>query len=69
MNDPITQMQETLAHQDEEIRRLSDEVYAQQKELAQLKQQFALLQDKFRAALAEDNGMRSPDQETPPPHY
>ncbi|MAR57022.1 MAG: hypothetical protein CMM93_07555 [Rickettsiales bacterium] len=67
--DPITQMQQQLAYQELEIIKLSEELYAQQKETALLKRQVQHLIDKWRELQqqAQDNADLSP--EPPPPHY
>ena len=57
-----------MAHQSEEISRLSDELYIQQKEIAALLAQIKLLQAKLETVIDSAN-MRSLDQEAPPPHY
>lgn len=69
MKETIITLQEVVSHQGEEILRLSDELYVQQKEIAELRSQLMLLQAKLQAAVEEGAGVRSIDQETPPPHY
>lgn len=66
MEDMIIQLQETLAHQGEEILRLSEELYTQQGEIANLHEQYKKLESKYLAVL-DDN--RNIDQDVPPPHY
>lgn len=65
----IIKLQEALAHQGEDMVRLSEELYTQQKEIAQLRSQVTRLQAKLQAAVEEGSVVRSIDQETPPPHY
>lgn len=65
MNEAIIQLQETIAHQGRDITRLSDAVYAQQKEIAELRREL----EKLKAFAKGDEGIRPVDQETPPPHY
>ena len=67
MDDSIIELQTIVAHQAEEIANLSQEMYAQQKELMKLKQQMAMLLDRFRS-LAEA-GAQDKTPEPPPPHY
>lgn len=68
MDTIIIKLQETLAHQSEEISRLSEELYIQQKEIAALQVQINHLQAKLET-VTEAATMRSLDQEVPPPHY
>ncbi len=65
MSDSTIALQEELAHQALEISRLSDELYAQQKEILQLKDQLG----DFKEALESGTHIRSQEEETPPPHY
>lgn len=65
MDDAIIKLQEALYYQGEEIARLSGELIAQQKEIARLHE----LLGKLREGLEEGPGIRSLDEETPPPHY
>ena len=69
MTDPITQPQEHIAFQDEEISRLSDELYAQQREIARLRMQLERLEARIKTLANPDSGIRNPEEETPPPHY
>ncbi len=64
----ITKLQEIVAHQSEDISRLSDELYAQQKEIAELYRQIASLKVKLQSAI-EDSGVKPIEDEAPPPHY
>lgn len=68
MSDDITRLQEAVAHQAKELAQLSDEVYTQQKEITILRQQVRILASRLRAAAGE-GAIRSPEEETPPPHY
>ena len=61
----MIELQEELSHQAYEISRLSDELYAQQKEILHLKQQLG----SFKEALEGGSHIRSQAEETPPPHY
>ena len=65
MADDLTELQEMLAHQAMEISRLSEEMYAQQKEIRQLKQKLG----RFLEAVESLSHLRSEAEETPPPHY
>ena len=68
MEDIIIKLQEALFHQGEDIARLSEELYAQQKELAMLNFKVEKLTEKLKN-ISEDSGIRKQDEETPPPHY
>ena len=62
-------LQEIVSHQEEEIARLSAELYAQQRDVKLLKAEMAALQAMIKTGMLQDSPMRSPEQETPPPHY
>ncbi len=69
MDKTIIQLQEAIAHQSADISHLSDELYAQQKELAALRQQMDALNAKLKT-MAEDQGdAQAHGDEPPPPHY
>ena len=68
MNDIIIKIEEVLTHQGEDIARMSEELYTQQKELAALRGQVTKLTDKIKS-LQEEGNIRPVDEETPPPHY
>lgn len=68
MDDIIIKLQETLFHQGEDIARLSEELYAQQKEISTLNFQVEKLKAKLKS-MDEGGDIRKPDEETPPPHY
>ena len=65
MDDSLISLQEELAHQAMEISRLSDEMYAQQREISQLKRQIST----FKETMESMSQMRDAADETPPPHY
>ncbi|MBL0320412.1 MAG: SlyX family protein [Alphaproteobacteria bacterium] len=65
----IIQLQEMLAHQSEDISRLSDELHIQQKEIAKLTMKVMQLQTKLDAALQDPAHGPSGEKEPPPPHY
>ncbi len=64
-NSSITMLEEQLAHQSIEIERLSDELYAQQKEITQLKKQIG----HFKQTVESLSHIRAESDEAPPPHY
>ena len=68
MDDTIIRLQEIISHLEHNFSKLSEELYTQQKELAALRHHVLQLQTQLRSALQE-NSIRPPDEETPPPHY
>ncbi len=69
MERDIIALQELISHQGEDIARLSAELYAQQRELAALRAQMALVHAQMRT-----QSQHAPDgaetlTEPPPPHY
>lgn len=62
-------LQEIVSHQQEEITRLSDELYAQQKDILQLRAELASLRAMLKASAGDGFQIRSQAEETPPPHY
>lgn len=64
----IITLQERIAYQDEEITRLSDELYAQQKDMADLRRELKNIASKIDQGESESN-IRPVSEETPPPHY
>lgn len=68
MDDSIIQLQIKVEHQAEEILTLSGELYAQQKEIAKLKEQMAELKERLRS-LSDGSIVKNIEEETPPPHY
>lgn len=69
MEKVIIKLQEEIFHQGEYIERLSTELYAQQKEIVQLRKQLQGLSDKFESVSNDGASIRRPEEETPPPHY
>jgi SlyX protein len=68
MQDDIIKLQEIISHQQEELARMSDEIYAQQKEIAELQRLFNKLKLQMEQAIAEAaTGDIGPER--PPPHY
>lgn len=68
MDESITQLQERSANMQAEIAALSEELYAQQKEIARLTLIVERLNEKLKAAQT-DSGILRPDEDVPPPHY
>ena len=62
------QMQEQMAFMQAELSQLSDEVFAQQKEIADLRLQLQKLNAKLNNVQA-DSGILNAAEDSPPPHY
>lgn len=62
------QMQEQMAFMQAELSQLSDEVFAQQKEIADLRLQVQKLNAKLNNVQA-DSGILNAAEDSPPPHY
>lgn len=69
MDEAMIALQETVAHQAVEIEQLNGELYAQQKELAELKRQVKMLHDKLGEGAGSAGHAHSDSPEPPPPHY
>lgn len=69
MNNDIVTLQEITTYQQEEITRLSDELYTQQKEINALRAELASLRAMLKASAGDGFQIRSQAEETPPPHY
>lgn len=68
MEKEIQTLQEQIAYMQSELGQLSDELYAQQKEMANLRLEIIKLQQKLQATQS-DSGILSPAEDVPPPHY
>lgn len=69
MKEMIIALQEAVAHQGDDLLRLSEELHTQQKEIAVLRKQLKDLRDKFQAVTEGDAVSQTIGQEAPPPHY
>jgi uncharacterized coiled-coil protein SlyX len=69
MENSIVALQEIVAHQSEDIERLSAELYIQQEEVAALRKHVTQLQVYYKTAVEEISSMRGGEQDVPPPHY
>lgn len=69
MDETIIKLQNIVQDQADEIASLSAELYTQQKELAALKKQFALIVNRLTALSQNDGVVKDASEETPPPHY
>ncbi len=68
MTDPQQKMQEQMAFMQAELNQLSDEIFAQQKEIAALKTALEFVKAKLNSAQS-DSGILTPAEDRPPPHY
>lgn len=68
MEKDIKSMQEQIAYMQAEISQLSDELYAQQKEQADLRLELLKLQQKLQVAQG-DGAILTAAEDSPPPHY
>lgn len=68
MTSTLEELQVKVAFLEDAMTKISDEFYLQQKELFELKQQYAALVDKLRNSQAGDNQAAEVLDETPP-HY
>ena len=69
MEEKIIQLEMKIADQEADIASLSSELYAQQKEIAELSQQYDELKGRIKAMTAEDGNASDVATEPPPPHY
>jgi SlyX protein len=63
----IIELETRLSYQDHTIEQLNEVVTAQQRQLDRLKDSLRAIRAHLRDA--DDDGIRHPDEETPPPHY
>lgn len=67
MDKRLQRLEELASHQAEALARMGEEMYAQQKEIADLRRQLARLQSRLAAADEAADTPFTPDP--PPPHY
>ena len=68
MSDPMQDLQEQLAYLQQDMQAMSDELYAQQREIATLRLQIEHLKARLRESHS-DSGILKPEEDSPPPHY
>ena len=66
--DEVMQLQELVSHLQDDIQKLGDELFQQQKDMQALLLKIAKLEAKLQAAHM-DSGILNPAEDTPPPHY
>ena len=64
----MQKLQESVAFMQAELTQLSEEMYAQQREITRLNDEVAKLKVR-RAGVQPDSGIVRPDEDVPPPHY
>lgn len=69
MEKQMIELQEMLAHQQFALDKMSEELFAQQKEVAELKRQLKRLGEQVDQAQPDDGGAGQGGYEPPPPHY
>ena len=68
MEDRVIKLEEKMAILQDELSQMGHEVYAQQKEMAQLMIEIGQLKSRLEH-VEPDNGILNPREESPPPHY
>ncbi len=68
MQQQLIELESKLAFQEDIVNSLNNELHQHQMRIEKLQQQVMLLADKLRQ-LPEDQGILSPEDEPPPPHY
>ena len=68
MEDRVIKLEEKMAILQDELSQMGHEVYAQQKEMAQLMIEIGQLKSRLEH-VEPDNGILNPSEESPPPHY
>ncbi|MEJ6672951.1 MAG: SlyX family protein [Alphaproteobacteria bacterium] len=67
MDKKLQEIQEQAAFMQAEIAQLSEELYAQQKDITVLRMEIAVLTAKLQST--QESGILRPDEDVPPPHY
>tara|TARA_R110002126_G_scaffold43555_28_gene124982 strand:- start:1568 stop:1795 length:228 start_codon:yes stop_codon:yes gene_type:complete len=68
MQQQLIELESKLAFQEDTVHNLNNELHQHQIRIEKLQQQVLLLAEKLRQ-LPEDQGILSPEDEPPPPHY
>ena len=68
MNSKIRKLEELTAILQAELLQMSDELYAQQREIEQLRNELGNLRSKLQN-VPTDSGILTADEDVPPPHY
>lgn len=68
MTQDIKNIQEILAHMQQEMAQMHDEIFEQQKEISRLTIETRHLNEKIKT-MQNSDGILSPEDDIPPPHY
>ncbi|MDA9930350.1 SlyX family protein [Alphaproteobacteria bacterium] len=68
MEEKIRYLEEQLAIMRRELTQMSEEAYAQQKEISRLTAAFEELKNRLKS-MPDDSGILKPEEDIPPPHY
>ena len=68
MDDKIKQIEEQTAILQAELSQMSDELYAQQRDIEQLRNEIKNLKSKLQN-VSTDSGILTANEDIPPPHY
>lgn len=68
MQQQLIELESKLAFQEDTVNSLNNELHQHQMRIEKLQQQVMLLAEKLRQ-LPDDQGILSPEEEPPPPHY
>ena len=68
MDTMIQKLEEKLAFMQVELQQMSDELFAQQREISILQAKINHLEDKIKSG-DYHHGILRPDEDSPPPHY
>lgn len=69
MDNALITLQEIVSHQAMQISQLSDELYAQQREITELRTQLNRLHQKYQQLSERQSDNADTLPEPPPPHY
>jgi SlyX protein len=68
MQQQLIELESKLSFQEDTVHNLNNELHQHQIRIEKLQQQVILLAEKLRQ-LPDDQGILSPEDEPPPPHY
>ena len=68
MDDRTTRLEEQVTLFQADLSQMSDELYAQQREIVSLRQEIETLKSRLLSAQS-DGDILTPEEDSPPPHY
>ena len=68
MDNRTTRLEEQVALIQADLSQMSDELYAQQREIGSLRQEIETLKSRLLSAQS-DSDILTPEEDSPPPHY